>query len=241
VPVSWAVLAAAWVVTAFASGVQRNVGFGFAVVSVPILSLLDPALAPVPQLLMSLPLAMAMTWGERHALDIRGAGWVIAGRVPGAIIGVMLLAIATDRALDALIGFAVLAAVGILASGAHVERTPATQLTAGTASGAAGLVASIGGPPLALLYRNDRGDVMRSSLAAIFSIGITFSITARALAGEISRDDIVLAVLLFPALIAGYAIGRRFTDRIEGKPLRTATLVLSAAAAGALLLRALLG
>jgi uncharacterized membrane protein YfcA len=238
VPVSWAALAVAFVVTTFASGVQRNVGFGLAVVSVPILELLDPALAPVPQLLMSLPLTITMAWSERHALDVKGAGWVIAGRIPGALIGVALILVVTDRALDALIGLAVLGAVVILATGVHVHRTPATQFGAGVASGTSGLVASIGGPPLALLYRNDRGDVIRSSLAAIFTIGIMITITARGLVGAISRDDIVVALLLFPALLLGFVVGSRFLAHVEGRPLRIATLSLSAFAAAILLLRA---
>lgn len=40
----------------FATTVQGIAGLGFAMVSVPILALIDPSFAPVPQLLMTLPL-----------------------------------------------------------------------------------------------------------------------------------------------------------------------------------------
>ena len=240
-PVSVVALAGALVITAASVGVQRVVGFGFGVLSVPLLSLIDPDLAPVPQLLMTLPMTLAMTWGERGDLDLGGFGWVIAGRIPGALLGLLLLRIATDRTLDVLIGGAVLCAVALLASGLKVRRTPATQVTAGVASGTSGLVASIGGPPLALLYSEERSATARSTLAAIFSFGLTITIVARALAGEITRDDIVLSVVLFPALVVGYAVGARFTSLVEGGRLRTAMLALSALAALALLTRAIAG
>ena len=55
-------LTLALVITAIAAMLQGSVGLGFAMVSVPLLSLIDPRLAPVPQLLVSLPLALAMAW-----------------------------------------------------------------------------------------------------------------------------------------------------------------------------------
>lgn len=76
---------------------------------------------------------------------LSGVGWVITGRLPGAVIGVALLTGATQAILQATIAVLVLIAVAILATGLHVRRTPATQFGAGLFSGVSGLVASIGG------------------------------------------------------------------------------------------------
>ncbi len=229
--------AAAVLVTLAAAGVQRLIGFGFAVISVPVLALLHPALSPVPQLLMSLPLTMWMGWRERHALDLSGVGWVLAGRLPGALLGIVLLKVLSPRELNGVIAVLVLGAVLIVATGVKVRRTPVTKFAAGVASGTSGLVASTGGPPLAILYKDARGEVIRSSLAAIFTIGIVITISARLLAGEIRSDDVTAAALLFPALVAGYVLARPLVGRIEGKPLRIGILAASTAAAGALLAR----
>ena len=166
----------ALVVTALAAMLQGVVGLGFAMVSVPILSLIDPRLAPVPQLLITIPLTVSMAWRERHAMDLSGAAWIIAGRVPGALIGLVFLAIITGAALDVMIAVIVLIAVAIIASGYHVSRHPGTDFTAGVFSGTSSLVASIGGPPLALLYTNAEGETIRSSLAAVFSVGILITV-----------------------------------------------------------------
>ena len=241
VPVSIPVLVVALAVTFAAALVQGTLGFGFAIVSVPVLSLLAPVLAPVPQLIMTMPLTLSMAWRERHAIQPRSLGWLLAGRIPGAFLGVLLLKLAGDRALDILIAGAVLVAVAILAAGVNVRRTPGTEFGAGITSGTMAMTASIGGPPVALLFRNDRGEAVRSNLATIFSVGIVITLTGRILAGEIAGSDAVVAALLFPGVLAGYLFSHRFTGRVEGTPLRIGILILSAVAAVGLLLRAGLG
>jgi uncharacterized membrane protein YfcA len=232
-------LAIALAVTVLAAGVQSTVGIGFAVISVPLLGLLDSDLAPVPQLLVTLPLTLAMVGRERYAIDLSGVGWIIVGRIPGLIIGLVLLKIVSDRALDLVIGLIVLGAVLILSTGASLKRNPVTQVTTGTVSGVTGLVASIGGPPLALLYRDAKGAMLRSSLAAVFTIGITLSIAGRWVTDEIDRSDVAVALLLFPALVVGFFLGSRYRTRLEGRPLRIAILVISALAAIGLIVKSL--
>jgi len=240
-PVAPAVFAAAFVVTAVSASLQGTIGFGFAVLSVPVLSLLDARLAPVPQLLLAVPLVAAMLWRERKAVELEGAGIIVVARIPGAAIGLVLLKLLSTRALDLLLGAFVLCAVAILASGATVRRTTATKVTAGVASGILGMVSSIGGPPLALLYRDARGDTMRATLAAIFSIGLLITVTMRALAREISWLDVRVTLWLLPALLGGFIASRWLRGRVEGRPLRVTVLLVAALAAVGLLVRAALG
>ena len=228
----------ALVVTALASLLQGVVGLGFAMVSVPILALIDPRLAPVPQLLITVPLTLSMAWRERHAMDLSGAAWIIAGRVPGALIGLAFLAVVTGAALDVLIAVIVLIAVAIIASGYHVRRNPGTDFTAGVFSGTSSLVASIGGPPLALLYTNAAGETIRSSLAAVFTVGILITVGVRAVSGNIVASDVRVAVVLFPALVIGYLLSNLVKDRVSNRQLKIAILVISGLAAIGLLVRA---
>jgi uncharacterized membrane protein YfcA len=67
-----AALILAFVITAIAATLQGSVGLGFAMVSVPLLTLIDPRLAPVPQLLVALPLSLAIAWRERRSIDLHG-------------------------------------------------------------------------------------------------------------------------------------------------------------------------
>jgi uncharacterized membrane protein YfcA len=235
------ILAAAFIITVAAGLVQGTIGFGLAVVSVPLLSLLDRDLAPVPQLLIALPLALAMVWREWRHLDLSGVGWVLVGRLPGAAVGVALLKLYSDTALDLLIGGLVLAGVAIVASGFVIRLNPVTKVVAGLASGVMGLVASVGGPPLALLYRNVEGGRLRSSLNAIFAIGIVFSILVRGVTGEIVGSDVRVAAFLGPAAFLGLWLSRFFTARAEGAVLKNGVLIISALAATGLLVRSIVG
>lgn len=239
-PVAAWELALALIVTAAAAGMQGTIGFGFALVCVPLLSLIDPVLAPVPQLLLVLPLSVSVAWRDRHDADLRAVPWITAGRIPGAIFGLMLLAAFEPRTLGIAIALMVMGAVAIVASGMTVPRNPFTSFTAGIVSGVTGLVASIGGPPLALMYRSAKGATVRASLGVVFAIGVTVSIVARLIAGRLTMDDLVIALLLLPALAVGLWAGRRLAPNVDGPPLRVAILVVSAAAAVALLLQNLL-
>lgn len=232
-------LAAALAVTGAAAAMQGTIGFGFALVCVPVLSLIDPVLAPVPQLLLVLPLSLTVAWRDRRHADLRAVPWITVGRIPGAVIGVALLASFQRDTLGVAIAVIVLVAVAISSTGVTIPRNPATSLGVGILSGVMGLVASIGGPPLALMYRSARGATVRASLGVVFAIGVTISITARAVAGQITTDDLTVAAVLLPALGIGLWMGRNLAPRVDGAPLRAAILAVSAASAVALLIRSL--
>jgi len=235
-PVAIWQLALASAITAGAASLQATIGIGFALICVPLLSLINPALAPVPQLLLILPLSTAVAWRERHEADLRAVPWVTLGRLPGAALGMMLLAAFDERTLGITIALMVLAAVGLVSTGITIPRNPVTSLTAGVVSGTTSLVASIGGPPLALLYRSAKGATVRASLGVVFAIGVTISLIARWIASEISADDLLIAALLLPSMAIGFWLGRSRAGRVEGHHLRTAILVVSAASAMALLI-----
>ena len=129
--------------------------------------------------LLAFPMTAAIAWRDRHGLDTKSVGWVLAGRLPGAALGTWLLVVADDTTLTVVIAAFVLGAVAIIATGVHVERTPVTSLITGAASATASLVASIGGPPLALVYRSSEGPTIRASLSFVFVFGIILSVTIR--------------------------------------------------------------
>lgn len=240
-PVDLPVLLVALAITFLATVVQGTIGIGLGMLSVPILTLVDPVLAPVPQLLITVPLTLAMMNGERQAIEWKAVARVAAARIPGIGIGIWLLTLADQRLLDGMIGLIVLVAVAVIASGITVHRNHTSEMVAGVVSGTTGTISSIGGPPLALLYRRDTGPSVRSNLAAIFFIGILMMVAARAVSGHVAGTDVVVALWLLPMVGAGFLAARRLHGRIEGGPLRVGILALSALAGVGLVLRALIG
>lgn len=179
--------------------------------------------------------------GERQAIEWKAVARVAAARIPGIGIGIWLLTLADQRLLDGMIGLIVLVAVAVIASGITVHRNHTSEMVAGVVSGTTGTISSIGGPPLALLYRRDTGPSVRSNLAAIFFIGILMMVAARAVSGHVAGTDVVVALWLRPMVGAGFLAARRLHGRIEGGPLRVGILALSALAGVGLVLRALIG
>lgn len=235
------VLAIGVAVTFVAAAVQGTVGMGFALVSVPLLSLVHPALAPEPQILMVFPLLCVMAWRERHSVELSGIGWILIGRVPGALFGLVLLKLFVGWALDLLLGLMVLIGVLILVlADRFAERTPSWQFGAGFLSSTMSLVSSIGGPPIALLYRNDPGPTVRSNLSAVFAFGCVLTITARVLGNELTWDHVLTAIWMFPGVVLGFLVSKRMVKLVDARGLRPWILGLSSLACIGLLVRAVL-
>jgi uncharacterized protein len=110
---------------------------------------------------------------------------------------------------------------------------------AGFVSGITGTATSIGGPPLAILYQHQRPRVVRTTLAVYFVIGAALSIVGLLLAGEMTRDEVLLAGLLLPTLVVGALLARPLRDRLAGPRFRAGVLVVCAVSALALLGRSL--
>jgi hypothetical protein len=239
IPIPAGLLIVAAVITAVGAAVQGTVGFGYAIVTVPLLSLLDPRLAPVPQILTTIPLTFIAAWHERRHIDLKGAGWIAAGRLPGMALGALLVALASHRVLDLLIGASVAMGVGAVAWRVRVRRGRAVDFSAGVVSGVTGYVSGIGGPPIAILYRDARGPAIRATLSALFAIGVLATVAGRLATGQITALDLTLGLLLAGPVVAGTWASRFLHRRVEGRMLRVAVLVLSAFAGVGLMLRAI--
>ncbi len=229
--------ALAFGITFVAASVQSTVGFGFSLLSVPLLSLLNPLFAPVPQLVVVWPLTVAMVWREWHAVEVRSTLWIFAGRLPGAFIGVALLKVLTNAALDVLMSLMVIVGIALVVSTSGFRRTSTREVIAGVASGTMAMVSAIGGPPIALLYRNDEGPTVRANLALVFAVGLTITISVRAAAGEVGWDEVAVGIALLPAVWLGLRASRSLIPRVDGPRLRAAIVVIAGGAALLLLVR----
>ena len=229
--------ALAFLVSFLAAALHSTVGFGFALLSVPLLSLLNPLFAPVPQLLVVFPLTLAIVLRERHAVEVKSTLWIFAGRIPGALVGVGLLKLLSSAALDVLMSSMVFIGVALVLSRGTFQRTAAREFIAGIASGTMAMVSAIGGPPIALLYRNDSGPTVRANLGLVFAIGLCITISVRALAGEVSCEEVVIGAALLPAVWLGLRASKKLIPRVDGPRLRNAIVVVAAGAAILLLAR----
>lgn len=234
-------LVAAFVISFFAAAVQGTIGFGYGLISVPTLALLHPALAPVPQLICAMPLVLHMAWRERAGIDWLGFGWITVGRFPGTAAGVLMVGALDPRSLDLVMAGIIALAVAASVSRARAVRLRGAPFWAGLASGLTSYVSAIGGPPVALLYRDATGSTLRATLAAVFAVGLVITIAGRVLVGQLAEVDLRVSAVLLPGVLLGSWASGALLGRVEGPRLRAAVLWGSGLAAVALAARTLLG
>ncbi len=210
------------------SALQGSVGYGSALVATPLLVLIDYRLVPVPFSIASLSLVILMMWRERQAIDFRGLGWSVFGRVFGSALGAFILAQFTSSSFVLIFAIMVLLAVLISISGVRFMPTKGSLLGAGFFSGLMGTVAAIGGPPMALVYQEAQGKRIRSTLAAYFILSILISSLAWASIGMYHGEILILGLFLLPGTIMGFLISTRIVHWIDGKYIRPVVLSVAA-------------
>ena len=227
------------VATLVGASIQGSIGFGMNLVTVPALALVLPDALPATVILIGLPLAFVMFRHEHHALDRDAIGWILAGRVPGTIIGTLIVAALTVDQLKGAIGVIVLLAVVLSLFAPPVPLNRSTEFAAGAVAGTTGTAAGIGGPPLALLYQHHEGPTMRSTLAASFLFGTMLSIITLSIAHQMHLADLWLALGLTPLVFVGSRVGRHITRYVDRGWLRPAVLVFAAVSAVVVIVDAL--
>jgi uncharacterized membrane protein YfcA len=226
-------------IVAIGAALQGSVGFGFALMSAPILAFIDPRLVPGP-LILAVTLLLVLTAVREHqSMDLTGIGWVLFGRVPGTVLAIVALEAMTERGLTVTLGLLVLAAVGISLLRVHLPRTPPFLMVAGLISGLMGTTSGLGGPAVAVLYQHEPGDRVRSTLAGYFLAGAVMSLSALAYAGRIGRAEASLSVGLLPGIVVGFLSSRRTSAWLDRGRTRTAVLVVAAVAGIASIARGL--
>ena len=207
-----------------AAFVQGATGLGFALISGPVVGMVEPRLLPVFLLVQMIPLNGYVTWRERHALDGTGTRWISLGRFVGTFGGLAVLLLVTDRQLSLLIGVSTVLAVLMTLAVPAFEPGRGAFLTAGLVTGVTETSTGVGGPPLALVYQHRPAPVLRSTVAACFLIGEVISLVILAVSGGVGADQIRTALLLLPAVVVGALLSRLVHHRLNGRVMRVLVL-----------------
>jgi uncharacterized membrane protein YfcA len=231
------VLAAA--VMAVGAALQAAVGFGGNLVAAPLLALLDPGLVPVPILIGSTAINVVVALREHGHSGWPDFGWVLAGRLPGSLLGLALLRALDPSGLQLVLGVSLLLALVATLGRWSIPATPHGLFSAGVVSGVGGTAVSVGGPPVALVYQHRHGAELRGTLARVLLAGQGISIAVLALGGQIGRTELGQGLILVPAVLLGVVGGRPLAAVLDQGRTRAAVLAVCAASALMLLVEAL--
>ncbi|MBF0447116.1 MAG: sulfite exporter TauE/SafE family protein [Magnetococcales bacterium] len=219
--------------------IQGAVGFGFALVSAPILMLLQPQLVPGPLLFAGLLLSGTMTIKNRHVIEYKNLAWLLFGCVPGISIGALLINRLSERQLSFLFGILVLLAVGLsLGRVAQLKKNGRTLTVSGLISGIMNVTTSMGGPPVAILYQNEPGPTFRGTLALYFFVGGLLTITGLYQVGRMGQAEVWYGLYLIPGVVVGLLLAQPAARWLDQGKTRYAVLTIAALSALAVLIRA---
>ena len=161
------------------------------------------------------------------------------GRIAATVPAALLVAALPRATFDALFAGLVFVAVALAVRAPRVEPTRPLTVAAGALSGFMGTMASIGGPPMALLYQHADGPRIRGSLSGFFVVGTAMSLVALAAVGQFGNHELRLTSTLIPGVALGIATSRIVSPWLDRGRTRPLVLILSFAAALAVLGRAL--
>ena len=224
-----------------AAFVQSATGFGFALVLSPVLLFqLEPKEAVFALLFLGTAVNLLVLLGERRPTQVLGReiGPMLTAAVPGAAVGLVILAALDKATLQVIVGVLV---IGAAALQVVLERRPRggpagpawTAYPAGLASGVLTTSTSLSGPPLVLwlLGRHAPPGEVRDSLAASFLALNAVGIAALLLTGGVEGGlDPAFLLALLPPTVLGQVLGRRAFDRLNQQAFRVAAMALVVAA-----------
>jgi uncharacterized membrane protein YfcA len=219
--------------------VQGAAGFGAALVAAPLLVLVRPDLVPGPISVCFPVLSVLVLLRDRRHAELGPLRWSVVGLLPGAAAASVAIAVLPAKGIEGLVAVLILLAVAASASGVEVEPAPGSLTVAGALSGFMGTAAGPSGPPMALLHQRTSGPQLRATLARFFMAASVITIVALLPTGRLGADDAVHGLLLVPAVLVGYAGSHALLAHVDRGRTRAAVLVLSAASALAVLVKAI--
>jgi uncharacterized protein len=226
-------------VMAIGAALQTAVGFGGNLVAAPLLALLDPRLVPVPILIGSTAINVAMARRERAHGGWTAFWWILGGRLPGSLAGLALLIALDPSGIQLVLGLALVAAVVATWRRWEIPLTPRGLIGAGVLSGVGATAVSVGGPPVALAFQHRQGAELRATLARVLLAGQLVSLAVLGAGGRIGAPELRQGAVLLPGAVAGIVAGRPLARVLDRGRTRAAVLMVCAASAGVLLVEAL--
>lgn len=215
------------IIVACGAFLQSLIGLGFVMIAAPFLVLYDPYFVPVPMLFLGTFLPMLIILRDRKSIDFSGIKSAILGRIIGNIIAVWLVTIISQSTLLVIFGVLILISVILSTITFNIRPTITTVGIAGFFSGLMGTIAALGGPPMAMIYQNEKGDVIRANLSGFFVLGSLLSLVFLGIAGRVQLNDFKLFCYMVPGILIGFYLSKYAVEFVDRRYMRKAMLSVS--------------
>lgn len=217
-------------VVAVASFVTKLSGFGFGLITVPLLSLfIGPRDAVIISTLAGVMTSLNQAWTERKHADTRTVRRLFGAACAGMPLGLLVFVAVPERGLRIVLGVVVVGAAGVLARGFTLSRASlAADLSLGFVSGVLNTSVSTNGPPLVFLLHARRfpPHEFRGTISRVFFYSNLVSVTLFAIAGKVSGPAAAMAAVSLPAMYLMQWVGGMVSRHVDGERFRILVLAL---------------
>ncbi|WP_026286790.1 sulfite exporter TauE/SafE family protein [Gilvimarinus chinensis] len=222
------------------SCLQGVAGYGIGTLSAPLLFLISPSLVPGVAVVNAVLLNVLMLIRNHQSLSFRQVRYAIGGNIIGTALAALTLTVLSAQGFDLAFGVLILLAVAISVMGVKPRLTDRNSILAGGASGYMGTITAVGGPPIALIYQNETGPLVRANLSAFFLFACLASVVALAPAGFIGSKELTLFLWTCPGVFVGFWLSGLLVNRLPFSALRPVILSIAALAGIAAVARGVL-
>lgn len=223
----------AGVVIAFLASVCQSVtGFGFALVMVPLITVVwavKPGIAAT--VLLSLFGNLMLLREVRGHVSVPRVGGLLAGFAIGLVPGVLIFENVDADTLRIGVGVIVLIATIAIYRSPEIDRGHdglGLRMLSGAISGAIGSSTSLGGPPvvLYLVGRVREIDAFRATTLAYFVPSSVFIIASYAIVGQVTHDVLLMVAAAVPAVLIGNPVGGWLRSHLDAERFRVVVLAV---------------
>jgi len=221
--------ATVWAIAAVAAYAQAVSGFGFAMLSVPLMiPVLGAQSSVVVATVLSFVLTIGSTIAERRHVQWRPVLTLSAAAILGIPIGLAVLLLLDPHWLTLIIGLVVIGTTVLLARGGAVRVVLSAPVVGGAGVLSGALLSSTGmnGPPVVAVFQSSgmHPGPFRASLQATFVIQDLLAIAGFVLVSLLGPSTALVAVTAIPALGAGWWLGDRMFRRLTPGTFRRIVL-----------------
>ena len=228
---SLALLTTIVVLIALAAATQSIVGFGYALLVVPVLTaLLGPKVAVVASTSVGTALVAWNSLRWRHDIRWREVVTVSIAALCAMPFGLAVLTRADDHVLRLIVGVTILVFTAWLWRGLSLPRGRRTEIVAGATSGALAASVGVNGPPLVIAFQatDMQPAPFRATLQMCFLVQAAVALALFWWQGLVVEDVGWVFAVGIPAAVLGALVGDRIAPRVHAGPFRAAVLVLLA-------------
>lgn len=219
------------VVTFTAATIAGMTGFGYGLVSVPLLFLVLPPRVVVPAVTTHiLLLSLLILLDVIKQVDLRRMWPMMVTGLIGLPLGVYVLLVLSESTLKAIVGVVIVffALALLLGLNLEIKNEKVAFLPVGFASGMLASGIAMAGPPVILFFSNQglRKQVFRANLAAYFVFLNTVTIPAHVASGLFTGEVARYALLFLPTLVAGMVLGSFLSRKVPETHFHRVVLVV---------------